>query len=88
MLEVDCTEFKNKLLKLLERELLLKDEGRSRDINTDKLDSLSIMSLLVSIENDLSIEIDLEKIDLLTDFSDVEKLLKFLISNSKSINDQ
>lgn len=47
-------------------------------INPKKLDSLSIISILTSIEADFDIEIDFERLDISSDFYSVATLFDFL----------
>ena len=63
---------------LLNLDLL--DASESELINPKKLDSLSIVSILTSIESDFNIEIDFESLDITSDFLSVSSLFKFLTS--------
>ena len=79
------SEVKEKIILLLERNNLIKEDKMKKDINFERLDSLNIMSTLAEIEEDLSIEIDLEEMDFRVNFLSIENLISFLRKHSKEL---
>ena len=79
------SELKEKITSLLERNNLIKTVKNKKDINFERLDSLNIMSTLAEIEEELSIEIDLEEMDFRVNFLSIENLISFLREHSQEL---
>tara|TARA_B100000524_G_C23393440_1_gene277748 strand:+ start:221 stop:478 length:258 start_codon:yes stop_codon:yes gene_type:complete len=85
MKDLKDNEVKEIIISLLERNNLTKTVKQKKDINFERLDSLNIMSILAELEEDFSIEIDLEEMDFRVNFLSIENLISFLRLNSKQL---